>query len=171
MLGHVTDVIDKDKFVIKFTIPNVIEDALAYPIDTFDEPNIGDPVEVTRLEDRFGESYTYKKLRLKNHTRLKLQNSIIDIFNNHIEIHAGGGQSKIIVNDDGSIIMEAAKEVTIKTETAKLEVKDTLELTGGGTLKTGQPGTAGANNTGAFCGIPVCPLTGAPHGSQEVKGI
>ena len=36
-LGKVTSVIDPLKFVIKFTIDIYIEDAIAYPIDTFDE--------------------------------------------------------------------------------------------------------------------------------------
>ena len=63
--------------------------AYADPIDTFDQPEVGDPIVLYEIESVFGFSFMYKKQRLFDHTRMKLNKSLVDIFDDHIEIHAG----------------------------------------------------------------------------------
>lgn len=165
--GRVTEVVDKKKFIIKFTIETTIEDCIAYPIDTFDEPNVDDPVYLIEIDTPFGYSYMWKKLRLFDHTRLKLLDSVVDIHDDHIEIHAGDSKSVILVNNDGSIKI---KSTDVKVEATNVEVKGSNVNITGGILKTGKGGTAAPTSKGGFCAIPVCPLTGAPHIGDVLSG-
>lgn len=190
--GYVDEVKDNKKFVIKFTVKNIIEKAIAYPIDTFDEPNIGDPVIIYAIESIFGWSFMWKKLRLKDHTRMKLLESLIDIYDDHIEIHAGGteeanpgddAQSLIWIDKDGSISVKAKKEVTVETPKVTVKGKNTVDIETttctinaidvnitGGNLTTTNGGICSPTGVGGFCGIPICPLTGSPHIGNKITG-
>lgn len=195
MFGHVTSVEDDHKFIIKFTTENYIEDAIAYPIDTFDEPNVGDPVWIIQIETVFGYSFMWKKLRLFDYTRLKLLESKIIIHHDHILVQAGGGdgdpdgKSYVRLNNDGTIIVKSMNSVTVETPemhvkgTTKIDIetpdydlkgKDTIDIEGGNITVTGKSfktkaGTCTPTGSGGFCAIPVCPLSGAVHISNEIK--
>ena len=189
IFGKVTEVVDKKKFIIKFTSEKYIEDCIAYPIDTFDEPNVGDPIYLIELDHPYEFSYMWKKMRLFDHTRMKLLDSIVDIHDDHVEIHAGEGKSVVKINNDGTIHVESKDSVTVKTKTLNVEDTDTkikatnvkveatsVEVKGttvnitGGTLKTGNGGVAAPTSKGGFCAIPICPLTGAPHIGDVLTG-
>lgn len=187
--GRVTEVVDDKKFIIKFTVETTIEDCIAYPIDTFDEPNEGDPVYLIEIDTPFGYSYMWKKLRLFDHTRMKLLDSLVDIHDDHVEIHAGEDKSVILINNDGTIKIETNDSISVKTKTLNVEDTDTkikatnvkveatsVEVKGstvnitGGILKTGNGGVAAPTSKGGFCAIPICPLTGAPHIGDVLSG-
>lgn len=174
-LGKVTSIVDPLKFIIKFTIDNYIEDAIAYPIDTFDEPNEGDPIQVYEIESILGWSFVYKKQRQLDHTRMKLKDSLVDIYEDHVEVHAGDTKSVVKVNADGSLTIVTNSSVSIETGEASIKAtKATIEANDvnitGGNLTTVNGGTATPNGQGGFCGIPVCPLTGAPHIGNKISG-
>lgn len=136
MFGTVSEIVDDHKFVIKFTTKEVIENAIAYPIDTFDEPNIGDPVWIISIETIFGYSFMWKKLRLFDYTRLKLLDSRICLCHDHILFQVGGEESAqngdeaapvfVRFNVDGTIVVKSTKSVTV--ETPEVYVKGTTKI-------------------------------------------
>ena len=79
----------------------------------------------------------------------------------------------ITIDADGKVTIEA-KEVTIAGETS---IKTTspqttidgnkVEVTGGTFIRKG---TANVDGQGGFCGIPVCPFTGAIHTGSTITG-
>jgi len=83
------DVVLKNKLVIYFTIKDEIEDAIAYPLDVYDECSIGDEVYIYEMESVLGFSFMYNKVRLEDHTRLKLGDSEIDIKKDIITFNDG----------------------------------------------------------------------------------
>lgn len=219
-LGKVTEVPDDGsderlKFVIKFEIKDYLENQVAYPIDTFDEPNVDDPVILYRIESIFGYSFLYKKLRLDDHTRLKIEKTWIDLFTDKLEICLGddkkvnivldeNGASSISLGDSSEVTIEKDSGITIKGKSTitiegdnsvEIKGKSDVKITGdynieannsnleskvksvikapqvqitGGILKVN--GVAAPSGSGPFCGIPVCPLTGAPHVGNQVTG-
>ena len=92
---------------------------------------------------------------------------MVDIHDDHVEIHAGDSKSVILVNNDGSIKI---KSTDVKVEATNVEVKGSNVNITGGILKTGKGGTAAPTSKGGFCAIPVCPLTGAPHIGDVLSG-
>ena len=69
-----------------------------------------------------------------------------------VDIEAQKG-TKIHVGSDGQVTIYA---------------QSTIELKGGTVVKKG---TCTPDGQGAFCGIPVCPFTGAVHGGSTITGI
>ena len=98
---------------------------------------------------------------------MKLLDSVVDIYDDHVEIHAGEDKSVILIKNDGSINI---KSTNVKVEATNVEVKGSTVNITGGTLKTGNGGTAAPTSKGGFCAIPVCPLTGAPHIGDVLSG-
>ena len=179
MLGVVSEVMDTDKyplgrFVIKFTIKGLIEDCIAFPIDTFDEPEVGDPVVLYGLESILGYSYMWQKQRRFDYTRLRHKDSIINIKEDEITIDSGPGKSTITIKKDGDIEIKSSKsvkidssDITIKgSSSVKIDSSD-VTITGG---KLTVNGSAAPNGSGVFCGIPVCPFSGAPHVGNMASG-
>lgn len=190
--GTVSQIVDDHKFIIKFTIRDYIEDAIAYPVNQKDEPNVGDPIIIMEIETIFGFSFMYQKMRLKDHTRMKLLQSIVSIYDDHVEIHAGGpdkndkydeAKSLIWINNDGTILVKSEDSVTIETKTCLVKAEDsatietktcTLQANDvnitGGNLTTVNGGQCTPTGSGGFCAIPICPLSGAPHIGNQIKG-
>lgn len=168
-LGRVTEVVDPLKFIIKFTIDNYIEDAIAYPIDTFDEPNVGNPVQIYEIESILGWSFVYKKQRLTDYTRLKLGNSTLEITDEGINILTSSGNDVFInsdggitINSNGNINITSGGTVNVKGEgNVKIESGATLSLKGG--LIKSENNSVAATGNGPFCAIKICPYTGQPH--------
>lgn len=69
------------------------------------------------------------------------------------------------INVSGSTTLESP-DITIKSSTK-------LTLTGGGMLETGNKATCSPTQPpiGGFCGIPVCPFSGASHVGNVISGI
>jgi len=151
MLGVVSKVEDPNKFIIRFKVKGWLEDCIAYPIDTDDQPQVDDPVVLFGLENVFGYSWMYKKQRLLDYTQLKHTNSVINIKKDTIIIQSG--KSNIELTKDGKVTIDAP-DVTIT----------------GGTLTTKGSVTADPTGDGGFNSIKYCPYTGAPHVGNKVSG-
>lgn len=176
MLGTVSSIVDSNKFVIKFTTKEVIENAIAYPIQNSDEPNIGDPIVLYQLETFYGYSYLWQKLRLKDFTRLKLGNSVINITEEGIDIQASSG-NEVYIESSGDMTVLCRSNTTMHVnETADVTVVGDLNLNVGGNIKvTGcksievpAGGTVNATGSGPFNAIKVCPYTSAPHCGSKI---
>lgn len=97
-IGVITEV--NDDFSIKFRIPGVAEDCIAYPMWGESEPEEDHNIIWFRLDPRgLGESFIYKKLDLSGTIELKV------------------GDYHININKDKGILLE-------KSEGAKIELKD-----------------------------------------------
>lgn len=192
-LGRVTKIVDDHKFVIKATIDNLIEDVIAYPIDTFDQPEEGNPVFLYEIESVFGYSYMWKKLRLTDYTKMKLKSSEIKICHDHILIQSGseevgevkdkGGKSWVRINADGSIEVYSENKIIVNTKEIETTADDSIKINTktctitandvnitGGNLTTTKGGTCSPTGMGGFCAIPICPLTGVTHLGNKITG-
>jgi len=147
--GKVTEIVDSNKFIVKFTVEDDIEDAVAYPIDTFDEPNVGDPIQIYGIDTVFGMSFVYQKQRLFDHTRIKLGEQMVDITDHNVTITsaleteddgtygdsddgvkvATGKGRTIEIDADGKIVVHSGKntEVTID-KNLNIEVKGAAKI-------------------------------------------
>lgn len=173
-LGHVTKVTDELKFVVKFTVKGVIEDAIAYPIQQDDEPNVGDPIIIYSVESVFGWSFLWQKLRLKDFTRLKLGNSVINITEEGIDIQTEEG-NEIFVKSDGDMNVVAKSDFTMKVDGNVMIIVDgNMDIQCNGSVNLDatrikfpmrNPSPTG---TGPFNAIPICPFTGSPHSSNTL---
>jgi hypothetical protein len=153
MLGTVSKIEDPNKFIIRFTIEDYIEDCIAYPIDTFDQPEVGDPIVLFGLESILGYSWMWQKQRLFDHTRLKHDDSVIEIKTDEINIVRGS--SSIKMKKGGDIEISGSNVV----------------ITGpnhNGNLTTS--GTVAATGNGPYCALKYCPYSGVPHVGSKVSG-
>jgi len=179
--GVVTDVIDPLKFVIKFKVSGYIEDAVAYPVVAKDEPNKDDPVLIYVIENKFGWSYMYEKIKLKDFIRHKLGNSEIDITEENIAIKTKEG-NEVIIDANGSITIKSAKEINIESDTdvninatgdINLKTNGEVELDAPSISLKGSylPDMSTAGSKGGFSCIPNCLYLGAPHScTRVIKG-
>lgn len=69
------------------------------------------------------------------------------------------------VKSDKNVTVEAKSSCNVKGQNVKVEGNVTVT---GGTCKIG--GTVAPTGSGALCGIPVCPFTGAPHTGDTSSG-
>ena len=172
MLGVVSKVEDPNKFIIKFTVEGLIEDCIAYPIDTFDQPEVGDPIVLFGLENILGYSWMWQKQRHFDHTRLRHTNSVIEIKPEDINIITGS--SSIKMNKDGSIEIKSSSTINVESPditvkgSSSIEVKSPDVTITGGQLKT--KGTANTDTMGPYCALKFCPYSGAPHVGSKVSG-
>lgn len=200
-LGKITEVLDdntypKTKFVIKVDIAGEVEDAIAFPLDTLDQPELGEEVLIFRVETIFGFSYLWKKLKLNDDTRLKVLGSVIDITKDGITISSDPEEDKedpsstIYIAKDGSVTISTSDKIDIITTNNlnlvsndkfsldsknNIDIKtDKLKITGTNqgfvsTVTVDGMCTPDPTLNGAFCGIPTCPFTGAPHVGNIIK--
>ena len=80
-----------------------------------------------------------------------------------------GGNSSIEVGKDAVINVSGKTDITCPEITVTSSSK--ITLTGGGSLETGSGASCSPTSTGGFCGIPVCPFSGAPHVGNMISGI
>lgn len=185
VLGKITSVEDKLKFIIKATIPGEVEDVIAYPFDTLDQPEVGEEVVLFRIETVFGYSYLWQKVKLNDDTRIKVLGSVIDVTQDGITIKSDTEEdsedpkSFVQINNDGKVIVQTKDNVLIKTdnsvdiETKELNItSNTSEFKGTGN-KVIIKGISSPDPQlqGAFCAIPTCPFTGAPHVGNTINII
>lgn len=98
----------------------------------------------------------------------------------NIEIVAEGNVD-VKITGNATITIEGNKEVKVSgNETVTVEGNQDIKVSGNCTIDSpkvqitgGQltvNGTASPNGQGAFCGIPVCPFSGAPHIGNMISG-
>lgn len=78
------------------------------------------------------------------------------------------GNSNITIKGDSVIKVDG--KVDLNSPEVKITSNSKISLGGGGSLET-SAGTCSATGMGGFCGIPVCPFTGAPHVGNKITGI
>ena len=78
------------------------------------------------------------------------------------------GNSNITIKGDSVIKVDG--KVDLNSPEVKITSNSKISLSGGGSLET-SAGTCSASGMGGFCGIPVCPFTGAPHVGNKITGI
>lgn len=134
-LGRITKVMHENKFNIRFTIDGYIEDAMAYPMDMTDVPEIGEPIVVFQLDTVFGQSFLYQKIRVRDFTRFKIGNTEVDLYDDRINITTGS--NGVSINSDGSVNISTVKDISISGNNINIKTDgDTkLESTGTTTVK------------------------------------
>lgn len=94
------------------------------------------------------------------------KNSTIEIKENcDIKI---GGDNNIEVSGDSNI--KVSGKTNLECPEVNVKSSSKIALSGGGSLETSS-GSCTPNGSGAFCGIPTCPFTGAPHIGNKITGI
>lgn len=78
------------------------------------------------------------------------------------------GNSNITIKGDSVVKVDG--KVDLNSPEVKITSNSKISLGGGGSLET-SAGTCSATGMGGFCGIPVCPFTGAPHVGNKITGI
>lgn len=78
------------------------------------------------------------------------------------------GNSNITIKGDSVVKVDG--KVDLNSPEVKIISNSKISLGGGGSLET-SAGTCSATGMGGFCGIPVCPFTGAPHVGNKITGI
>lgn len=165
-------------------VPGVMEGILAYPKSCeLDEPKVGDPVILECLDQMYKSYFTYYKLKENNFIGIRAAGKCISITPDTITIGVFDKDSaykddetpkmktKVVIDSDGNVSVESAGKIDIKAD-------DNISVDGGGnnitisnaTFKT-NGGVSNADGQGGFCGIPICPFTGAPHVSSTINNI
>ena len=165
-------------------VPGVMEGILAYPKSCeLDEPKVGDPVILECLDQMYKSYFTYYKLKENNFIGIRAAGKCISITPDTITIGVFDKDSaykddetpkmktKVVIDSDGNVSVESAGKIDIKAD-------DNISIDGGGnnitisnaTFKT-NGGVSNADGQGGFCGIPICPFTGAPHVSSTINNI
>ena len=165
-------------------VPGVMEGILAYPKSCeLDEPKVGDPVILECLDQMYKSYFTYYKLKENNFIGIRAAGKCISITPDTITIGVFDKDSaykddetpkmktKVVIDSDGNVSVESAGKIDIKAD-------DDISVDGGGnnitisnaTFKT-NGGVSNADGQGGFCGIPICPFTGAPHVSSTINNI
>lgn len=117
--------------------------------EAFDE-NDDDAPDMDDLKETGNAAYTeYSKSRIIHAIRTKDGNVVVAQSTNGFTISAK--DSKVTIANDGSITISAKK----------------VELVGGSLIHKGK---ANLDGQGGFCGIPVCPFTGAVHTGSTITG-
>lgn len=165
-------------------VPGVMEGILAYPKSCeLDEPKVGDPVILECLDQMYKSYFTYYKLKENNFIGIRAAGKCISITPDTITIgvfdkdfaykddETPKMKTKVVIDSDGNVSVESAGKIDIKAD-------DDISIDGGGnnitisnaTFKT-NGGVSNADGQGGFCGIPICPFTGAPHVSSTINNI
>ena len=77
-------------------------------------------------------------------------------------------KSDITIKSNANIKIESDSNIEVNGKSSVKITTPDATITGGGKLTV--KGTVAPQPTGPFCGIPVCPLTGAPHQGTVVSG-
>lgn len=126
-------------------------------------------IETEYTDDVIPEPTTYVKIDKEGNIEIKAGNELGD---GKISIVAAGD---ISIKTDGNVTQEITGDVTQKIDGATtITCKDVvitseanIEIKGGGTVTL--DGTVTPGSTGAFCGLPACAFSGAPHAGKMIK--
>lgn len=72
------------------------------------------------------------------------------------------------IENDKNITLKSGADMSLDASSGKMEVKSTETTFTGGTVKCG--GSVTPDGNGPFCGIKICPFTGAPQCGSQVSG-
>lgn len=196
-LGVITKILDPDKYEVEITIPGVTKDAKAYPYrDTVDEPKPEDLVLVLGLDPVWSSVWLYQKLKENDFIGFRSRGKKIQITKDEIEIGIfpdlnEKDQTSPPYNEDkpptctSYVKIDKSGNITIKMESdAKIDIQGSADIKvgtkatvncpdvqiTGGKLTTTNGGVCSPNGMGGFCGIPVCPVTGASHVGNSITG-
>ena len=182
-IGTITEIIDPDLYQIKIDIPGVTKEALALPMrGEVDEPQVGNVVLVKSLDPIFQSVYLYSKLKENTYIGFRSRGKMCNITPDYITIEiVAEGNVDVKITGNATITIEGNKEVKVSgNETVTVEGNQDIKVSGNCTIDSpkvqitgGQltvNGTAAPNGQGAFCGIPVCPFSGAPHIGNMISG-
>lgn len=166
-IGRVSQIIDSRRFKIKATITGLIENVTAYPLESCDEPEVGEEIVLFELESEFGYSYFYKKARLFDFTRFKFNDCVIKLSETGIAIKTENNK-EIFVSSSGDITVDCESDIDITIKgTANIKAnKVNIEA---GTIEFPK-GSVAPSESGPFNCISVCPYTGAPHAGNIMTG-
>lgn len=174
-------------------VPGVIEGILAYPKSSeLDEPKVGDPVILECLDPIHNSYFTYYKLKENNFIGIRAAGKMISITPDNITIgifdkdtsysddEIPESKTTIKIDSDGNIEVVSENNIHVTSNNnINIESKGNISIDAGNnevslknisSLKTAG-GQSVANGIGGFCGIPICPFTGAAHVSNEITGI
>lgn len=133
-----------------------------------------DVQDVDELEATGNAAYTqYNKDGITHHVTSKDDSEGVSITQTANEVTITAKDTKVTIAKDGAVTL-SAKNVTIEGATT-LNTKspqttingDKVEVTGNSFIRKG---TANLDGKGGFCGIPVCPFTGAVHTGSTITG-
>lgn len=148
-------------------------------ISTFDE----------EWSDKPGETYRPERtnwFRLDKDGNLdySLSKNISGEVSGDLGVHISGkgeikidGATKVEIGGNCEVKISGKADISVtgdtKLESPNVEINSSSQiyLHGGASLKTDAGSSVKPSVMGPFCGIPTCPLTGAPHCSTEVKGV
>lgn len=140
--------------------------------EPFVESDDDDKQDVENLAETGNAAYTaYTKEAILHTVKTKNGDIVVKQTADTFEIIAQN--SKISLDGEGKVVI-SANDVTVKgTSTLKVESPSTVidgnkvEVTGSNFIRKG---TANLDGQGGFCGIPVCPFTGAVHTGSTIIG-
>lgn len=193
-IGTITDILDKEEWVVEFTVPGVISKGKAFPYrGELDEPQIGNVIEVHSYDPDFGSYFLYRKLKEGKFNGFRCNGKIVDMTPEKIKIGIGAqgnsadpddfhpslttwmemdnkGNMKVYSGGDGNIEIVAAGDLTIKAG-GNINIEGNVNVKGnftygGGTFKISGFVSSGANVAGPFVNIPNC-APNAPIGTTS----
>lgn len=104
-------------------------------------------------------------------TQFHMEDGKVTVKTTDVTVNADGdvkveASGNINAKASGDVKIEASGNADIKASSSKVEASQ-VQITGGQLTVNG---TAAPSGSGPFCGIPVCPFSGAPHVGNMVSG-
>lgn len=175
---------DALEHIIVAAVPGVYEHLRALPEKSnLDEPKIGDKVIIYVWDTIYNSYNTYRKLQENDIVGFRAHGKMLDITHERFKVGVFDETkeysederpetpiSHVEMDKYGNILVHGSKDTTVYIEgdvTVNVMGDCTLKVNGKLTHKAsqweGNDGMVSPTGTGPFCGIPICPFTGAPH--------
>lgn len=198
LLGNIVKVIDKDKYIVEVDVPGEGQGLRAFPYRAeVDEPRVGDLVWLEEIDPIYHSYYLYQKVKENNFIGFRARGKVIKLNEETIQIGVfdddgawfddSSGTDKtpmpkswIEITKDGNINIESAEitvnakgNITVNGDNIAIKGASSVKVEGNTTITGGNltvNGNVAPTGSGPFCGIKVCPFTGAPHVGNKVSG-
>lgn len=185
LVGTVVEVVDPVLYVIKVNVPGVHNGLVASPRRSeLDEPKVGDQVLVDILDSNLFSYNLYTKVKEDEFNGMRSQGKVLDMKADEITLGIFDGEYKEADSPECTSFIKIKSDGTIQITGMKLkiEVDGEVDLKASGSVKVDSPdvkisggkltvnGNASPTGSGPFCGIKICPFTGAPHVGNMVSG-
>lgn len=131
-IGKVSEVIDGGNFIIRFSVPGVIDNGKAFPLHTLHEPEVGDEIVVWGGDDLLNNLFMYCFLQSDKDRDVNASESVImKAFKNYIQNVDGAGIE--LVSEDGDVLMDAGNIAFIHgSKAAGIKSEGPLHIEGKG---------------------------------------
>lgn len=192
-LGKIREVKDRTSYEITVDIPGIGEELKAYPYSRgeMDEPVAGNLVYLLSVDPMYHSVFLYLKAKENDFIGIRSNGKLIDITPEAITIGVYPGdkvnkdderpepsKSKIIMDKDGNIKIEASGNISIEVsgdasiKASGKTVIDSPEVQiTGGKLTTPNGGTVNPEpGKGGFCALPFCCFSGAAQTGSSIQG-